>query len=76
LFSKEEEGDRRNKRKQKESGGQKLKKKAWGNYILPPEVFTHFHFYLQSLKCDTLPPKLSNCDNLTHLTYLFPKYPQ
>jgi hypothetical protein len=22
------------------------------------------------------PPKLSNCGNLTYLTYLFPKYPQ
>jgi hypothetical protein len=26
-----------------------------GNYTLPPEVSTHFHFCLQSLKCDTLP---------------------
>jgi hypothetical protein len=45
--------------------------------LYPPEVSTHFHFCLQSLKCDTLPPpKLLNCGNLTHLTYLFPKYPQ
>jgi hypothetical protein len=46
--------------------------------LYPPEVSTHFHFCLQSLKCDTLPPppKLSNCGNLTHLTYLFPKCPQ
>jgi hypothetical protein len=47
----------------------------WGNYILPLEVSTHFHFCLQSIKCDTLPPKLSNYGNLTHLTYLFPKCP-
>jgi hypothetical protein len=39
------------------------------------EVFIHFHFCLQSLKCDTLSPKLSNCGNLTHLAYLFPKCP-
>jgi hypothetical protein len=29
----------------------------WGNYILPPEVSANFHFCLQSLKCDTLPPQ-------------------
>jgi hypothetical protein len=45
------------------------------NYIYPPEVSTHFHFYLQSLICDTLPSKLSNCGNLTNLAYLFPKRP-
>jgi hypothetical protein len=40
--------------------------------LYPPEVSTHFHFYLQSLKCDTLPPKLSNCGNLT----IWPIYSQ
>jgi hypothetical protein len=29
----------------------------WGEITLyPSEVSTHFHFCLQSLKCDTLPP--------------------
>ena len=44
-----------------------------GNYILPSEIFTKLHFYLQSFKYDTLLPKLSNCDNLTTLTFSFSK---
>ena len=41
----------------------------------PPEVFTHFHFCLQSLKCDTLPPQTFKLWQFNHLAYLFPKCP-
>jgi hypothetical protein len=43
--------------------------------LYPLEVFTDLHFCLQSFKCDTLPLKLSNCGNLTTLTFSFPKCP-
>jgi hypothetical protein len=47
----------------------------WGNYTLPPEVSTHFHFYLQSLKCDTLPPQTFKLWQFNPFGLFIPKMP-
>jgi hypothetical protein len=47
----------------------------WGNYTLPPEVFTHFHFCLQSLKCDTLPPQTFKLWQFNPFDLFIPKIP-
>jgi hypothetical protein len=46
-----------------------------GNYILPPEVSTHFYFYLQSLKCDTLPPQTFKLWQFNPFSLFIPKMP-
>jgi hypothetical protein len=45
------------------------------NYTLPPEVSTHFHFYLQSLKCDTLPPQTFKSWQFNPFGLFIPKMP-
>jgi hypothetical protein len=47
----------------------------WGNYTLPPEVSTHFHFCLQSLKCDTLPPQTFKLWQFNPFGLFIPKMP-
>ena len=42
----------------------------------PHEVFTHFYFYLKSLKCDILPPSNFQIMTIQPLwPFFFPKYP-
>jgi hypothetical protein len=47
-----------------------------GNYSLPPRSIYPFSLFSPKFKMTLYPPKLSNCGNLTHLAYLFPKCPQ
>jgi hypothetical protein len=54
---------------------QEKKKKKEGNYILPPEVSTHFHFCLQSLKCDTLHPQTFKLWQFNPFSQFIPKMP-
>jgi hypothetical protein len=48
-----------------------------GEIILyPPEVSIHFHFCLQSLKCDTLPPQTFKLWQFNQFGIFIPKMPQ
>jgi hypothetical protein len=44
--------------------------------LYPPEVSTHFHFCLQSLKCDTLPPQTFKLWQFNQFGLFIPKMPQ
>jgi hypothetical protein len=43
--------------------------------LYPPEVSTHFHFCLQSLKCDTLPPQTFKLWQFNPFDLFIPKIP-
>jgi hypothetical protein len=45
------------------------------NYISPPEVSIHFYFCLQSLKCDTLPPRTFKLWQFNSCSLFIPKIP-
>jgi hypothetical protein len=43
--------------------------------LYPPEVSTYFHFCLQSLKCDTLPPQTFKLWQFNPFVLFIPKMP-
>jgi hypothetical protein len=56
--------------------GENLGKKNKGEITLyPPEVSTNFHFCLQSLKCDTLPPQTFKLWQFNPFGLFIPKMP-